>query len=85
MNVFVVVPTAVYSHGIIGVYETEEDALRAARQLWPTTDGHHTFVVHKRVVGATYVDFPATMYGMRDPGELRVEVEDEPPPVWEAT
>lgn len=35
MIVYVLVPTAVYDHGIIGVYETPEDARAAAEEIWP--------------------------------------------------
>lgn len=56
MIVYVLVPTAVYDHGIIGVYETPEDARAAAEEIWPQTDGHHGFVIHEREIGVTHDD-----------------------------
>lgn len=56
MLVYVLIPEAVYDHGVVGVYETEDDARDAALRLWPETDGHHSFRIVPRVVGVTHKD-----------------------------
>lgn len=56
MTYYVLVPMAIYDHGVIGVYESETDATSAAEKIWPQTDGHHSFVIHPREVGRTYDD-----------------------------
>jgi hypothetical protein len=43
MPQYVLVPTAVYDHGVAGVFSSEELAREAAQEIWPTTDGHHRF------------------------------------------
>jgi hypothetical protein len=78
MIVYVLVPEAVYDHGIVGVYGTEEDARDAAERLWPETDGHHSFRIVPRVVGETHKDVFRLAYNWRgvtpDPGEPRIRV-----------
>jgi hypothetical protein len=54
VRVFVLVPTSVYDHGVVGVYSSMEDLRAAAAQIWPTTDGHHVFKVIDREVGYTH-------------------------------
>lgn len=74
MIVYVLVPTAVYDHGIIGVYATPEDAVAAAEGIWPQTDGHHNMVIHERVIGVTHDDvFTKFLASHRPPG---------PPQIW---
>jgi hypothetical protein len=59
MIVHVLIAEAVYDHGVVGVYESREGAVKAAEAIWPTTDGHHGFRVDEREIGRTYSDaFP---------------------------
>lgn len=53
-HVFVLVPTAVYDHGVAGVFETREAAERAAERLWRGSDGHHWFRVDECRIGVVY-------------------------------
>lgn len=79
-TVYVLVPEAVYGHGVIGVYATEEDALAAAEKVWLQTDGHHTLVIHPREIGTTHDEvFQKTHYGHKPPpeGEPRIEIQTE--------
>jgi hypothetical protein len=79
-TVFVLVPSAVYDHGVVGVYETEEEARRAAVYLWPKTDGHHAFIIVPRKLGATHPDvFNRAMYPALPlaTGPPRILMEDE--------
>lgn len=81
-RVFVLVPSAVYDHDVIGVYATEQDARAAAEALWPQTDGHHRFTIRPREIGVTYdVDFTKAWpwHEKQDPGPAHVELHDEPP------
>lgn len=72
--VHVLVPTAVYDHGVIGVYATPEDARVAAQKIWPQTDGHHKLVIHAREIGATHDDvFIRKTASDRHPGVPRIE------------
>lgn len=74
MTVYVLVPTAVYDHGIIGVYATPEEAHAAAEEIWPETDGHHTLVIHEREVGDTHADVFTKKTGTnRQPGPPKIE------------
>lgn len=78
MTVYVLVPTAVYDHGIIGVYETPEAAREAAEEIWPKTDGHHKLVIHERVIGVTHDDvFTQRTSASRFPpsGPPRIEID----------
>jgi hypothetical protein len=54
-TVYVLIPEAVYDHGVIGVYSTEALARAAAEEIWPRTDGHHEFRIVTRVVDVTYI------------------------------
>jgi hypothetical protein len=56
MTLYVLVPTAVYDHGVIGVYETKEQARAAALEVWPKTDGHHAFFIYERELGESRFD-----------------------------
>lgn len=42
-RLYVLVATAVYDQGVVGVYTNEEGARQAAEEIWPQTDGHHSF------------------------------------------
>lgn len=42
-RLYVLVATAVYDHGVIGVYSSEQLAKDAAEEIWVNTDGHHVF------------------------------------------
>jgi hypothetical protein len=53
-TLFVLVATAVYDQGVVGVYTSEERAYRAAEEIWPHTDGHHAFRIDQREVNKTY-------------------------------
>jgi hypothetical protein len=57
-HVFVLVPTAVYDHGVAGVFETREAAEQAAERLWRTSDGYHAFRVDERRIGVLYDVYP---------------------------
>lgn len=80
-TVYVLVPVAVYDHGIIGVYSTEEQARAAAEKVWPDTDGHHALVIRPVVLNETYAKvFSHRAYESRphrDPGEPRIELEHQ--------
>lgn len=76
--VYVLIPTAVYDHGVVGVYESEEDARFAALEIWPSTDGHHDFVIVPRILGVSYENVFSKAYNWGgakpNPGEPRIEV-----------
>jgi hypothetical protein len=79
VTVYVLIPRAIYNHGVVGVYESEQDARDAALEIWPTTDGHHEFVIVPRVLGETHPDVFTRIlsWGIEtkpDPGEPRIEV-----------
>lgn len=64
MTLYVLVPTAVYDHGVIGVYETKDQARAAALEVWPKTDGHHAFLIYERELGESHFDvFEHSMSG----------------------
>lgn len=78
MTLYVLEAEAVYRHGVIGVYETVEQACEAARSIWPDTDGHHRFVVTPYEVGETHRNvFEHTVYSRRGTVGSDVEVELE--------
>jgi hypothetical protein len=54
MTMYVLVATAVYDQGVIGVYSTEEHAREVAGKIWPKTDGHHYFRIDVVTLGETY-------------------------------
>lgn len=54
MILYVLVPRAVYDHGTIGVYSSEERAREAAEAIWPETDGHHAFRIDVVELDETY-------------------------------
>jgi hypothetical protein len=56
MIVYVLVPSAVYDHGVLGVYETKEQAEEAARLVYEQSDGHHVMYIKPRTIGTTYHD-----------------------------
>ena len=59
MKLWVVVPTAVYDHGVVGVFSSEEKAVEAVAAVWPDTDGHHAFRVEELELDRVYEDvFP---------------------------
>lgn len=53
-HVYVVIPTAVYDHGIVGVYTDEAQARLVAKEIWHKTDGHHAFRIEQIEVNRTY-------------------------------
>jgi hypothetical protein len=81
-EVFVLVPRGVYDHGVIGVYVTEDEARAVAAEIWPRTDGHHDFVIYRRVLHAVHDDvfhhtfWPTTAL---DRGDPRVVLDSEMP------
>jgi hypothetical protein len=63
VTVHVLVATAIYDHGVVGVYKSRESAIAAANEIWLRTDGHHAFRVDERVIGDTYEDvFDMTLF-----------------------
>jgi hypothetical protein len=56
MTLYVLVPTGIYDQGVIGVYETKDQARAAALEVWPKTDGHHAFRVYERELGESHFD-----------------------------
>lgn len=57
MIVCVLVATAVYDQGVVGVYtghDAEQKARVAAEEIWPKTDGHHSFRIDRLEVNKTY-------------------------------
>jgi hypothetical protein len=54
VNLYVLVATAVYDQGVIGVYATEELARDAVEEIWPLTDGHHGFRIDVCELDTTY-------------------------------
>lgn len=80
MTVFLLVPRAIYDHGVIGVYSSEERAREAAEEIWPQTDGHHKLVIVPMEVDGEAKDvFEKAMTfwaDASDPGLIQIEVED---------
>lgn len=52
MQVYVLVTTAAYDHGICGVYSSEELARARAEELWNQSDAHHVFRIEVLEVDA---------------------------------
>jgi hypothetical protein len=50
---YVLIAEAVYDHGVIGVYSSEQEARDVAEEIWPTTDGHHRFRIDMLRLGET--------------------------------
>lgn len=81
MMLYILIPDAVYDHGVIGVYATEAEARAVAEDLWPHSDGHHDLAIVKRELGVTYdwsvLKWP---YGSppRDPGPPRIAIRQDP-------
>ena len=58
-RLWVVVPTSVYDHGVVGVFSSEEAAVEAVARIWPDTDGHHALRVEVLELDRAYQDvFP---------------------------
>ena len=60
--VFVLVPSAVYYHGVIGVYESKAEAEAAAKEAWLDSDGYHSFTIFERELGRS-VDYSDLLHG----------------------
>lgn len=54
MIAYALVATAVYDHGVVGIYDSEAAARAAAEEVWLKTDGHHSFRIDVLEVGITY-------------------------------
>lgn len=54
MTLYALVAASVYDQGIVGVYDTEEQAYTAAAEIWPQTDGHHGFRIDVVELNRTY-------------------------------
>lgn len=77
-SVYVVIATAVYDHGVVGVYLTREEATAATEDQWRHSDGHHAFRVEEIQVGATYDVYPRFHYSDEVPTEAEPRVEFVP-------
>lgn len=54
MTFYVLVATAVYDQGVVGVYATEQLARDAAESIYLKTDGHHGFRIDVVELDRTY-------------------------------
>lgn len=52
--VFVLVPSAIYDHGVIGVYTSPGAAVEDAEHIWKESDGHHGMVILPMYLNKTY-------------------------------
>ena len=55
---FVLIAEAIYDQGVIGIYETLDEAMAMAEELWRDSDGHHGFRIEERSMGVTCDVFP---------------------------
>lgn len=51
-DVYVLIASAVYDHGVYGVFATKQEAVAHAEALLDESDYHHTFRVDRRTIGA---------------------------------
>jgi hypothetical protein len=78
--VYVLEAAAIYRQGVVGVYNTVFEAVEAAEEIWPTTDGHHGFVVTPYELGRTHPDvFERSLFEhFVDPDSIaRIEVKEQ--------
>lgn len=75
---YVLVPFAIYDHGVAGVFETREEAEKVAEILWRDSDGHHGWRIDECEVGVVYDPVVRFMYESSKPTTKPPEIEFVP-------
>lgn len=75
MTLYLVIPRAVYYHGVIGVFTTRELAEQCAEKFWKDSDGHHELVVEEWETDAPRPERgPQRYFGKPEPTDRPLEL-----------